>query len=147
MSALPQSSPTVGLAVRAGTLSLQVGVRGVDYSHPEGPGQAGDGGPCERNEVREGRAQGAAFGSGRSQALTPTGGRCPREQPCGEGAGGSWWTRSWTRGGSVRLRSGLRSNRSGRQGDGGRRHQRLRPPPTPPPPRSERRAQRRAALR
>ena len=46
--------------------------------------------PAHENLMRfnKTQVQGAALGSGQSQALILTGGRSPGEQPCGEGPGG-----------------------------------------------------------
>jgi len=54
----------------------------------KGPGQDGEVGPREPDEVQQGQVQGAALGSGQCQVLTQTGGRSPWEQACGEGLGG-----------------------------------------------------------
>ena len=57
---------------------------------------------AEHNEVQQGQVQGVALGPGQSQVFIQTG-KSPWEQPCGEGFGGSWWTRSWTWASSARL--------------------------------------------
>ena len=49
--------------------------------HSEGPGQAGEVGLRELQEVQQGQVQGPARGSGQSQAQIQAGRRVAREQP------------------------------------------------------------------
>ena len=41
-------------------------------SHPEIPGQVGEVGPCEPNEVQQGQVKGVALGLGQSQVFIQT---------------------------------------------------------------------------
>jgi len=57
--------------------------------HPEGPGQAWEGGVCEPHEVQQSQVQGPTPGSGQSQAQIQAGGWRDGEQPCQEGPRGA----------------------------------------------------------
>ena len=57
--------------------------------HLEGPGQAGDVGPCEPHEVQQDQEQGPAPGLGQAPLSVQARGARDWEQPCQEGLGGT----------------------------------------------------------